>query len=1294
MKQFSSGMFSAFPQANAAATSREPQPNQSPSAVDLARDRARQVMEQAAQQQAQAQAHVAQIAALQQVQALAATAQAQVQAAAQAQVQAAAQAQVQAAAQAQLQAQAHTAAASLPVTSFPSGTHAHPSQLPLNNQSDSTTSALAGHFGGLGSAVHALASMGQHPSTTPRQPWGAPPPLPASLSAEHSNMLLGASAEKLREQQQQQQLRSQLHQLGNIQASLGNNQFGFGDAGRAQPESSISLTPEQVLLGHQYANLQQFVHQQEAEKAKSAKMYELWHLNALSSPGRKSPRWVGDLARHPVNEHSQGLLGESPRLDAGPVREYLYKEYKEEAMRRSRSERRISIVCLAFCCICVNRKASPDGSRQAGEVRMEEVANILGADIQLRRRLYDVIASLESLNLISRCSKRSRFIWKGFEALPATTKRLREEALKEKRDGVPEGDGNATGQGDLDSPGGPELEDMDEDEVPLEENERGHSDIDGDDGSDDGGEMETPRSGRGNSDDTRPKITLAYGLRGGSSLASLTTRFVKILLTTESANMHQLANSLCVAVNHRFSNKNIQRRLYDVANLMEAIGLVKKTKKNFKHAYVWTGIEKNHLSSPEGRETLAATLSERFIIYGGMSVFPNVPIADKVREGVDNGSFYKIRRKLSPPGLSRLLSEQMEPFTKDTSTPREPAAEQLAKPGVSTKTSPRDDAAVAPTKEQARTASTEPGHMRTSPGMGALDLGERAISAVPEPEKAYRKREREASQAEHSDEKRPKEYESADQLVPDLMECTKADVDAAKSAMRSVAVNLVYKNEDFVNMLGSFTRRLGMSDGKTSNASQEVPTKHAIFTSLVETALAQESVRQRPPRNDAVSRVLPKVVLPRVPEIGQADSSVHSTKHHQRTGSIGLGGRTIARARHRLLSVASDIDRAITEKREDEFRVSLSKELHTSPMRKVVPVRQVETAEETNRPIQQIGRMRAGRSSGYVEPEEQTSRDDKDIVEEDGADEDNPLEERIVQQLHLMRKRKPLPRREASSETDSEGIADDDDDRDYDHETWGDSFEITQTATSDQEDEEYRPRRAKTTRDDTRNDYTGSKRSGGKQEALEGAFTCQFCHRQHDGTYGSNRFCNAQCARSYSAHQRTHPGRFRKKVGAVRANRDKQDRRKGIKKKALLRRKRKPEPSVCETCGQAHDGGYASGRFCSKACAKSFSCSQKVAVVGKARGAGSPSGTVRSSQQHSLAPGGPPLEAGAAHFPSGSLRKRARKKVYETAEAPPKSAKAAHTTRSTSSTLTPPQERDGERRSRKPSARLSEFITD
>ena len=99
--------------------------------------------------------------------------------------------------------------------------------------------------------------------------------------------------------------------------------------------------------------------------------------------------------------------------------------------------------------------------------------------------------------------------------------------------------------------------------------------------------------------------------------------------------MQQLANSLCVAVNHRFSNKNIQRRLYDVANLMEAIGLVKKTKKSFKHAYVWTGIENDQLSTSEGREALAVTLSERFIIYGCMAIFPRVPVR---RSGFDTSA--------------------------------------------------------------------------------------------------------------------------------------------------------------------------------------------------------------------------------------------------------------------------------------------------------------------------------------------------------------------------------------------------------------------------------------------------------------------------------------------------------------------------------------------------------------------------------------------------------------------------------------------------------------------------------
>ena len=33
-------------------------------------------------------------------------------------------------------------------------------------------------------------------------------------------------------------------------------------------------------------------------------------------------------------------------------------------------------------------------------------------------------------------------------------------------------------------------------------------------------------------------------------------------------------------------------------------------------------------------------------------------------------------------------------------------------------------------------------------------------------------------------------------------------------------------------------------------------------------------------------------------------------------------------------------------------------------------------------------------------------------------------------------------------------------------------------------------------------------------------FLCELCNKEHDGTYGSGRFCCAKCARSFSTHNK------------------------------------------------------------------------------------------------------------------------------------------------------------------------------
>lgn len=88
---------------------------------------------------------------------------------------------------------------------------------------------------------------------------------------------------------------------------------------------------------------------------------------------------------------------------------------------------------------------------------------------------------------------------------------------------------------------------------------------------------------------------------------------------------------------------------------------------------------------------------------------------------------------------------------------------------------------------------------------------------------------------------------------------------------------------------------------------------------------------------------------------------------------------------------------------------------------------------------------------------------------------------------------------------------------------------------------------------------------------------CEGCAVPHTGTYGSGRFCSANCAKKVGARHKwaaraaTAPGVTRRTSAARRTIRD----------------------SPCESCSKLHDKSYGSGRFCSVHCARRVAATRK-----------------------------------------------------------------------------------------------------
>ncbi|OIW12893.1 hypothetical protein TanjilG_24826 [Lupinus angustifolius] len=184
-----------------------------------------------------------------------------------------------------------------------------------------------------------------------------------------------------------------------------------------------------------------------------------------------------------------------------------------------------------------------------GMIGLDVAANKLGVQ---RRRMYDVVNILESVGIVARRAK-NQYSWKGFKEIPRALKELM--ALNEK------------------------------------ENGRSETDI-----------------------ENNPLESSKTDCRRDKSLALLTENFIKLFLCSdvEYVLLEDAAKEMLGDSQNSTALTTKTRRLYDIANVLSCLNLIKKTNhpENRKTAYRWLGCKA--ITGSEG--SLDQNASER--IFG------------------------------------------------------------------------------------------------------------------------------------------------------------------------------------------------------------------------------------------------------------------------------------------------------------------------------------------------------------------------------------------------------------------------------------------------------------------------------------------------------------------------------------------------------------------------------------------------------------------------------------------------------------------------------------------------------
>ncbi|XP_069758404.1 transcription factor E2F7 [Narcine bancroftii] len=296
-------------------------------------------------------------------------------------------------------------------------------------------------------------------------------------------------------------------------------------------------------------------------------MANLRMLISAASPDIRDREEKKELFRQIENER----VGRAGNIQLVTVDEGAGDEFDQQ--RPSRKQKSLGLLCQKFLARYPNYSVSTEKT----EISLDEVAAELGVE---RRRIYDIVNILESLQLVSRVAK-NHYSWHGLVGLAQTL-----AALKRR--------GEQLGYAE-------QLTHIRYRELELDgeaENRR--------DGPQEAWARCQGSTGESTFPETKSKA-VPMNSRKDKSLRIMSEKFVMLFLVADPGTIGLDAAAKILidgqpdsVDNSKFKTKI--RRLYDIANVLTSLGLIKKVHVNErgrKPAFQWVGPV--HQSRPDGR---------------------------------------------------------------------------------------------------------------------------------------------------------------------------------------------------------------------------------------------------------------------------------------------------------------------------------------------------------------------------------------------------------------------------------------------------------------------------------------------------------------------------------------------------------------------------------------------------------------------------------------------------------------------------------------------------------------------
>ncbi|XP_041072030.1 transcription factor E2F7-like isoform X2 [Carcharodon carcharias] len=300
-------------------------------------------------------------------------------------------------------------------------------------------------------------------------------------------------------------------------------------------------------------------------------------LISAASPDIRDRERKKELFRQIENE-TLGSVGGGVQL--GAIDDGVTDEFEQQ--RPSRKQKSLGLLCQKF----LARYPIYPISTEKTEISLDEVATELGVE---RRRIYDIVNVLESLQLVSRLAK-NQYSWHGLlglqQTLAALKKRGEQHRYAEQLSYIHHKELDFIGE---------EMEKREPAQEPWTSCQ------------------ELSREGKS----VEAENKSAMNSRKDKSLRIMSEKFVMLFLVSEPKTVAlDIAAKILIeesqqdtADNSKFKTKI--RRLYDIANVLTSLGLIKKVhvteERGRKPAFKWVGPVRPH--GPDGIPDHSAALS-------------------------------------------------------------------------------------------------------------------------------------------------------------------------------------------------------------------------------------------------------------------------------------------------------------------------------------------------------------------------------------------------------------------------------------------------------------------------------------------------------------------------------------------------------------------------------------------------------------------------------------------------------------------------------------------------------------